>query len=191
MLTVYGADWCEDTRRARRLLRRLGVPHDYVNIDEDLSGLERAKALNEGRRRTPTIDLDGDVLVEPQNDALTNALIAHGRIDSALVEERLAVQNVGDLERTLRAGGGLLLYVLARRAPSPARAPIRLVAATLALTGFSGWCPVFAAAGLTSLGGPGDRPDEGKGQRWIRTQPSFPPDAAAAPDSSLANTSST
>ncbi len=38
MITVYGADWCEDTRRSLRHLRRLGVAHRYVNIDEDLEG---------------------------------------------------------------------------------------------------------------------------------------------------------
>jgi glutaredoxin len=57
MITVYGADWCEDTRRSRRHLRRLGVPHLYLNIDEDLDALDRAKALNLGQRRTPVIDL--------------------------------------------------------------------------------------------------------------------------------------
>ena len=55
MITVYGADWCEDTRRSLRQLRRLAVPHQYINIDEDLDALDRAKALNAGRRRTPTM----------------------------------------------------------------------------------------------------------------------------------------
>ena len=53
MITLYGADWCEDTRRSLRHLRRLGVAHEYVNIDEDLEALHRAKALNDGVRRTP------------------------------------------------------------------------------------------------------------------------------------------
>jgi glutaredoxin len=57
MITVYGADWCEDTRRSLRHLRRLGVPSHYINIDEDLDALERANALNGDQRRTPTIDL--------------------------------------------------------------------------------------------------------------------------------------
>ena len=57
MVSVYGANWCEDTRRSLRHLRRLGVAHRYVNIDEDLDALARAKALNDGGRRTPTIDL--------------------------------------------------------------------------------------------------------------------------------------
>ena len=58
MITVYGADWCEDTRRALRQLRRLGIAHQYLNIDEDLDALERAKALNHGRRRTPVMISD-------------------------------------------------------------------------------------------------------------------------------------
>jgi hypothetical protein len=56
-------------------LRRLHVPHHYINIDEDLDGLERAKALNHGQRRTPTIDLGigGPPLVEPDNETLAGA----------------------------------------------------------------------------------------------------------------------
>ena len=77
MITVYGADWCEDTRRTLRHLRRLGVPYRYQNVDEDLDALERATALNGGMRRTPTIDLGlgGGPLVEPDNDTLTGALV--------------------------------------------------------------------------------------------------------------------
>src|SRR3982751_5056250 len=75
MLIVYGADWCEDTQRSLRHLRRLAVPHRYVNIDEDLDALDRAKTLNSGRRRTPVIEMDGTVLVEPTNDTLTAALV--------------------------------------------------------------------------------------------------------------------
>ena len=47
MITVYGADWCEDTQRSLRHLRRLSVPHQYINIDEDLDALDRAKSLAE------------------------------------------------------------------------------------------------------------------------------------------------
>jgi glutaredoxin len=57
VFTVYGAEWCEDTQRSLRLLRRLGVPHESIIIDVDLDALVRAKALNYGNRRTPTIDL--------------------------------------------------------------------------------------------------------------------------------------
>ena len=50
MITVFGADWCEDTRRSLRHLRRLSVAHRYLNIDEDLAALERALALPGGGR---------------------------------------------------------------------------------------------------------------------------------------------
>ena len=39
MLTVYGTDWCEDTRRSLRHLRRLACRIEYMNIDEELDGL--------------------------------------------------------------------------------------------------------------------------------------------------------
>src|SRR5688500_19475679 len=101
MITVYGADWCEDTRRSQRLLRRLHVPHHYVNIDEDLDGLERAKALNRGHRRTPTIDLGrgSSALVEPDNETLAAALVEGGLLTQDEARERLGIQNVGDVER--------------------------------------------------------------------------------------------
>ena len=57
MITVYGAEWCEDTRRSLRHLRRLGVAHLFRNVDEDRDALERATSLTGGIRRTPTIDL--------------------------------------------------------------------------------------------------------------------------------------
>ena len=109
MITVYGADWCEDTRRSQRLLRRLHVPHHYVNIDDDLDGLERAKALNHGERRTPTIDLGlgGPALVEPDNDTLAAALVEREMLTQDEAHERLGIQNVGDVERVARTTLGV------------------------------------------------------------------------------------
>ena len=91
MIIVYGADWCEDTRRALRHLRRLGVPHHYQNVDEDLDALAQATALNGGVRRTPTIDLGlgGEPLVEPDNDAITGALVEVEMLTHGDAAERL------------------------------------------------------------------------------------------------------
>jgi glutaredoxin len=167
-ITVYGADWCEDTQRSLRHLRRLGVPHEYVNIDEDLDALERAKALNHGRRRTPTIDLGfgGAPLVEPDNDVLTGALVEREMLTDGEVSERLAVQNVGDFERVLRTLTGGVLLIGARLAPR-ARWPLVMLGTTIAASGLTGWCPIYHAAGVTSLDGPGDRPDEVTRPAWL------------------------
>jgi glutaredoxin len=168
MITVYGADWCEDTQRSLRHLRRLGVPHHYINIDEDLDALERAKALNGGRRRTPTIDLGfgGAPLVEPDNDSLTGALVEREMLTDDDVHERLAVQNVGDFERVLRTLSGAALLIGARIAPR-ARWPLAVAGTLVAASGLTGWCPLYHAANVTSLDGPGDRPDEITRATWL------------------------
>ena len=167
-ITVYGADWCEDTQRSLRQLRRLGVPHHYINIDEDLDALDRAKALNHGQRRTPIIDLGfgGAALVEPDNDVLTAALIEREMLTDDQISERLAVQNVGDFERVLRTLAGGVLLLGARIVPR-ARWPLVLLGATVAASGLTGWCPVYHATGVTSLDGPGDRPDEITRATWL------------------------
>jgi glutaredoxin len=169
MITVYGADWCEDTRRSQRLLRRLHVPHRYVNIDDDLDGLERAKALNHGERRTPTIDLGlgGQALVEPDNDTLAGALLERQMLTVEEAHERLGIQNVGDVERVARTTLGAALFAGASAAPRSLRWPLRLAGIFAAATGISGWCPAYLAAGVTSLGGPGDRPDEAERAAWL------------------------
>jgi mycoredoxin len=169
MITVYGADWCEDTRRSRRHLRRLGVQHDYENVDEDLDALDRASVLNGGQRRTPTIDLGlgAGPLVEPDNDTLTGALVEMDMLTRGEAQERLAVQNVGDLERVGRNLTGLTLLALGWNARRGVRWPLCLLGAAVALTGVTGWCPVYSSMSMTSLGGPGDRPDEASRSTWL------------------------
>jgi glutaredoxin len=169
MLTVYGADWCEDTRRSLRLLRRLHVPHDYINIDENLDALERAKALNGGKRRTPTIDLGvgGRTLVEPSNDTLSGALVELSMLTRDEAFDRMSVQNVGDTERVVRTAAGAALLAAGAFAPRGARWPFGLLGIVAAATGLTGWCPGYHYAGVTSLGGPGDRPDEAEREGWV------------------------
>jgi hypothetical protein len=171
VLTVYGADWCEDTQRSLRHLRRLGVPHRYLNIDEDLDALDRAKALNGGKRRTPTIDLGfgGAPLVEPDNDVLTGALVERDMLTDDEASERLSVQNVGDVERVLRTLSGTVLLLGARFTPA-SRWPLAIAGTFLTATGMTGWCPIYHAAGMTSLEGPGDRPDETTRTAWLATR---------------------
>ena len=179
MITVYGADWCEDTRRSLRHLRRLGVPHRYQNVDEDLDALDHATALNGGIRRTPTIDLGrGGPLVEPNNDALTGALIEVEMLSQGDADQRLEVQNVGDLERAGRGFAGLALVAAGATAPRALRWPLRLLGAGIALSGVSGWCPVYRSARVTSLGGPGDRPAEATRRSWLAPLPPASPSAA-------------
>lgn len=168
-IIVYGADWCVDTRRTLRHLRRLGAKHHYLNIDEDLDALVRAKALGGGERRTPIVDLGlgGEPLVEPANDTLTAAVVEADMLTDEAIREQMAVQNVGDLERLVRLAAGLLLAAAAWRRGGRARRPLTILGAGVALSGLAGWCPLYQAQGVTSLGGPGDRPAESDRRTWL------------------------
>ena len=185
MITVYGADWCEDTRRSLRHLRRLGVAHQYINIDEDAEALERARSLNAGERRTPAIDLGvgGSALIEPANDTLSEALVELQMLTQEEVQERLAVQNVGDAERMVRSGVGLALLLSSLAGPRPLRWTLRIAGAKLVFTGATGWCPLYQVAGVTSLDGPGDRPDEATRGTWLSRR-----DPAGAAENALTDT---
>jgi glutaredoxin len=192
MITVYGADWCEDTRRSRRLLRRLGIAHQYFNIDEDLGALHRALALTGNHRRTPVIDLGGQisifdlahdsrrrdtpdpspepaaaVLIEPDNDGLVEALVRRRMLTDDEARQRLGSQNVGDLERVLRTASGAGLVLAASAHQGRGRWPLRIAGGVLALSGLAGWCPAYSLAAVSSVDGPGDRPKETKRAAWL------------------------
>jgi glutaredoxin len=172
MITVYGAAWCEDTRRSLRHLRRLAIAYEYFDVDDDLEALHRATSLNGGQRRTPTIDLGmgGAPLVEPDNDTLTGALIEMEMLTQEDAHERLGVQNVGDLERVVRTAAGLVLMLVGGRLPRSVRSLARITGGLIALSGVSGWSAAYHVAGVSSLDGPGDRPREAHRRSWLGTR---------------------
>ena len=179
MIKVFGTDWCCDTRRSLRHLRRLHVPHQYINIDDHLDGLARAKAIGDDKRRTPVIDLavGGEALVEPSNDTLTGALVELSMLTQDEAYDRLAVQNVGDIERVARMTAGAAVLVAAATLPPSGRLPLAAVGLFAALTGLTGWCPAYYTARVSSLGGPGDHPREAERDGWVARRSSIAPAA--------------
>lgn len=75
---VYGADWCEDTRRARAFLDGLGVQYSYVDIEQDEAAAAWVREQNGGKERKPTVDVAGQVLSVPSDHELTGALRERG-----------------------------------------------------------------------------------------------------------------
>lgn len=74
-ITVYGAPWCPDCRRAKKFLGEQRVPYDWVDIDDDAAGLATVERLQNGGRTIPTIVFEGgDHLVDPDNEALARHL---------------------------------------------------------------------------------------------------------------------
>ena len=88
-ITLYGAQWCGDTRRSERLLHRLGIDYTYVDVDEHDAGNAWATEQRGGDRRIPTIYLapGQPVLFEPSDDDLRDALVETGYLSHTAAEE--------------------------------------------------------------------------------------------------------
>src|SRR5215210_1294854 len=76
-ITLYGAQWCSDTRRSERLLHRLGIDYTYVDVEEHEAGNAWATEQRGGERLIPTIYLTPDepLLFEPSDEHLRDALV--------------------------------------------------------------------------------------------------------------------
>lgn len=72
------ADWCEDTQATRNHLDSLGVPYQYINVEEDPGAQDWVKQQNHGKQKTPTLDIQGYILVEPDEHDLELALRGKG-----------------------------------------------------------------------------------------------------------------
>jgi mycoredoxin len=73
-IEVYGAAWCRDTIRTRRLLNRYGVAYRYYDVDRLPEAAQRVRSWNGGFLSTPTLDIDGTVVTEPTDEALSERL---------------------------------------------------------------------------------------------------------------------
>ena len=74
-VTVYGAPWCPDCKRAKQFLGEQRVPYNWVDIDQDEEGRSYVQQANNGRQIIPTILFeDGSILVEPSNAELASKL---------------------------------------------------------------------------------------------------------------------
>jgi mycoredoxin len=80
-IKVYGADWCGDTQITRFQLDRLGVPYDYFDVDRDPAARIWVLEQNNGKQRTPTLDVDGQILVEPSEEELERLLRENGALE--------------------------------------------------------------------------------------------------------------
>lgn len=74
-ITIYGAPWCPDCKRAKQFLNEQRVPYDWVDIDADPDGLAYVEQLQDGGRTIPTIVFkDGSYVLEPTNTELAEKL---------------------------------------------------------------------------------------------------------------------
>jgi mycoredoxin len=74
-IKVYGADWCGDCIRAKRVLERTGAAYDWIDVEVQAGAAAEATEHAGGRKNIPVVVFpDGHVLVEPSDPELERAL---------------------------------------------------------------------------------------------------------------------
>ncbi len=58
-VTMYTAQWCPDCRRAKSFMKDRGVVFREVDIENDPEAAALVIRVNNGRRRIPTMEIDG------------------------------------------------------------------------------------------------------------------------------------
>ncbi|MGB0036286.1 MAG: glutaredoxin family protein [Candidatus Acidiferrales bacterium] len=58
-ITVYSTCWCGDCRRVKQFLRERKIAFREVNVDESPEAEELILRVNDGRRKVPTVEVDG------------------------------------------------------------------------------------------------------------------------------------
>ena len=80
-ITMYGADWCGDCRRSKRLLEELDVQVNHIDVETDKSAAVKVVEINGGAQSIPVIVFsDGTHLTEPSDNDLKAKLTALGII---------------------------------------------------------------------------------------------------------------
>jgi mycoredoxin len=74
---VYGTSWCAASQRVRRLLDRLGVRYVYYDMEKDPQARQRVQWWAGGHPSHPTLQILGEILIEPTLDELQLALARH------------------------------------------------------------------------------------------------------------------
>ena len=74
---MYGAGWCGDCRRSKRLLEELDVQVTHIDVEADASAAAKVIEINGGAKSIPVIVFsDGTHLTEPSDNDLKAKLEA-------------------------------------------------------------------------------------------------------------------
>ncbi len=77
-VTVYGTRWCAATQAMRRLLDRHGIPYVYRDMEADPAAARQVRWWTGGYESHPTLQIGGDILVEPSPSEVRGALERNG-----------------------------------------------------------------------------------------------------------------
>ena len=67
---MYSADWCYDCKAMLTFFEEKNVSYEVYNVDNDPQAVERLKELCGGKKIVPTLEIKGEVYVNPTLDSL-------------------------------------------------------------------------------------------------------------------------
>lgn len=79
-IVVYGTSWCAASQMVRRYLDRLGIPYVYRDMEYDPAAARQVEWWTGGWFAHPTIQIGGQILVEPSLEELEWTLAQFGVI---------------------------------------------------------------------------------------------------------------
>src|SRR5215211_9232048 len=79
-IVVFGTSWCAASQMVRRYLDRLGIPYEFLDMEYDPAAARRVQWWTGGKFSHPTVQIGGQVLVEPTLDELDWTLSRFGVI---------------------------------------------------------------------------------------------------------------
>ena len=59
VITMYSTTWCSDCVRAKRFMDEHGIAYNEINIEQSPQAAQLVMQHNEGKRRVPTLHIDG------------------------------------------------------------------------------------------------------------------------------------
>ena len=81
-VTVYGSHSCPDTERAVDFLDSKQIAYEFKDVDKFPEYNDYIAGLNAGKRVMPTVQVNNDVLINPSDDELGDA-VGKATVESA------------------------------------------------------------------------------------------------------------
>jgi glutaredoxin len=73
-IKMYSAEWCHDCKAMLSFFEEKNVSYKVINVDTDPQAIERLKQLCGGKKIVPTLEIKGEVYINPTLDSLKDLI---------------------------------------------------------------------------------------------------------------------
>jgi glutaredoxin len=71
---MYSADWCYDCQAMLSLFEEKNITYEVVNIDHEPQAIDRLKQICGGKKIVPTLEIEGQVYINPTLESLSTII---------------------------------------------------------------------------------------------------------------------